>query len=260
MIKEAKIGLALVALFVGLIVLRLNFKSSSNVTHEAPEQKQEQANTTEQEHEAPSRSRPKTPIQKPEVIKKAEENFSFKVAENLPQEQKELKSLENMTRALYIFSSNDQRPESLVKKLNEAGLKPKVAQDFNEDTGKMIVVETDEALPGTRYFHAQYFEDENKKPFLQHMSFEFRPGEKSLQEAVGFVQKAFPESIGPARYCKDDFAMWSWGEMTAWCHKLDQQDIEEGGGPHRAYGPEDVGAIRCTIEQNPHPQEDICNG
>lgn len=267
MTKELKIGLAIAALSLGLVLFRSNFRPSSNVKNETTETVAEQSQPADQkadaephEHVAVEQVRPRVPPQKPEIISAAEKSFTFKVNEKLSQEQKEVEALNRYARALYIFSSNDQRPEALVKKLTEAGLKPLVVQDFNEVTGKMVVIRTDETLPGTRYFHAQYFEDENKQPFLQHMSFEFRPSEKSFDESVAAIQKQFPsQQLGQAHRCTDDFTAWEWGQMTVWCHKMSKEDIENTD-PTRAHGPEDVGTIRCAAEQNPHPQDDLCGG
>ena len=263
--KDAKIILSVAVICVGLVVWRFNVQTATkpaddSVAEEttsaiAPSASPQDADTSAQVSDAPTR--PKIPPQNKSVIEKAEKTFSFKVDKNLPQDKQELASLDRFAQALYLFSSTEQRPEFLVQKLNEAGLKPLVVQDFNDFTGKMIVVRTGETLPGTRYFHAQYFEDEDKKPFLQHMSFEYRPDEKSLDEAIDAVRKAFGKNVGPVQRCTKDFAAWEFGDMTAWCHQLGEEDIQSDD-PSRARSKEDIGAVKCAIEQNPHPQDELC--
>lgn len=264
--NEAKILLGVAALCIGLIVWRFNVQTNTQSNdHSVAEESTSAAASAESAptdesnakvSDAPTR--PKIPVQNKTVIEKTEKEFTFSVDKSLSQERQELASLDRYATALYLFSSNDQRPEFLVQKLNDAGLKPLVVQDFNEFTGKMIVVRTDETLPGTRYFHAQYFEDENKQPFLQHMSFEFRPGEKSHDEAIDAVRKAFGKNVGPVQRCTNDFAAWEYGEMTAWCHQLGEEDIKSAD-PSRARSKEDIGAVKCAIEQNPHPQDELCS-
>lgn len=262
--KEAKILLSVAALCVALIVWRFNVQTRSQLSDESVAEETSATSADKQADAAEANTpvsnaptRPKIPSQDKVTVGKIEKAFSFKINRDLPQEAQELESLDRYAKALYLFSSNDQRPEALVQKLTEAELKPLVLQDFNDVTGKMIVIRTEETLPGTRYFHAQYFEDEDKKPFLQHMSFEFRPGEKTLDQAIEAVRKAFPKSIGPVQRCTRDYGAWEYGEMTAWCHELGQIDIENDDA-NRARSKEDIGAVKCAIEQNPHPQDDLC--
>lgn len=264
--KEAKILISVAALCIGLVVWRFNVQTSSKPSDEsvaeetatsAAAHNEESEDKDSHSHVSDGRTRPKIPPQSKAVIEKTEKSFTFKVNKNLPEEKQELESLDRYAKALYLFSSNDQRPEFLVQKLTEAGLKPLVVQDFNEFTGKMIVIRTDETLPGTRYFHAQYFEDEDKKPFLQHMSFEYRPGEKSLDQAIDAIRKAFPKDIGPVQRCTRDYGAWEYGEMTAHCYALGERDIENEDAT-RARSKEDIGAVKCAIEQNPHPQDELC--
>lgn len=265
--KEAKILLGVAALCIGLVVWRFNVQTVNQnnqevAAEESPSAPQANPDASEKDEssvpvsDAPTR--PKVPPQNKQVLQNTEKSFTFAVNKNFPQDRQELQALDNYAKALYLFASNDQKPELLVQKLTEAGLKPLVVQDFNDVTGKMIVVRTEETLPGTRYFHAQYFEDENKQPFLQHMSFEFRPGEKSLDQAIAAVQKAFPKNIGPVQKCTRDYGAWEYGEMTAWCHELGEQDIQNDD-PNRARSKEDIGAVKCAIEQNPHPQDELCH-
>jgi hypothetical protein len=264
MSKEAKIIIGVVALCIGLVVWRFNVQTSSKSTEAVEEVTPAQPNSPATDDESQTTQvtsapvRPKIPAQDKAALQNTELSFSFKIPKDLPQEQQELQSLERYTKALYLFASGQQRPELLVQKLTEAGLKPLVVQDFNDLTGKMIVIKTEETLPGTRYFYAQYFEDENKQPFLQHMSFEFRPGEKSLDESVAYVRAAFPKNVGAPQFCTKNYAAWEYGEMTAYCHQLTKEDVERDDAI-RARSSEDIGAVKCAIEQNPHPQDDLCH-
>lgn len=265
MTKEAKIILSVALLCIGLVVWRYKVQTTSQpvtaeeaTSAEEPIAPLDAADTAREKKpvDAPL-ARPKAPPQNKAALQSLEKSFSFNVPKNVSQEEQEIASLGRYSKALYLFSSSEQRPEFLVKKLSDAGLKPLVVQDFNEFTGKMIVVRTDETLPGTRYFHAQYFEDENKQPFLQHMSFEFRPNEKSLDEAVTEIKKAFPPSLGEPQYCIKNYAAWEHGDYTVHCKRLTKEDIENDD-PNRARSEEDINAVKCSVEQNPHPHEELC--
>ena len=90
-------------------------------------------------------------------------------------------------KSLVILSSfmNEAAKENLpmtefVEELKELELKPVIMKSENEYTGALNIVRTKEALPGTRYVHAQYFEGENATSSLQHLSYEFRGGDGAV--------------------------------------------------------------------------------
>ena len=164
-------------------------------------------------------------------------------------------SLTRMAMALASFSSPKlQQPMTLVKDLDKAGLKPVVSQDFNEDTGKMLIMRTNEVMEGTRYFHAQYFEDENKKPFLQHMSFEVQPAPDAMDNATRAIEKAFGD-LGKPDTEKSDYRKWKTDNgYVVWIKKMGKEDLK--GDPYNAYTKDDVGTIRVAVEEDPHAHGD----
>ncbi len=163
-------------------------------------------------------------------------------------------ALTNYAGTLYEFSRKGANPKSLIQRLTQQGLKPEVAQDFNKETGKLLVVRTEETLPGTRYFHAQFFEDENKQPFLQHMSFEFRPGPESMKTAVDAVQEKFP-GLGRPESQSDGYVLWKTQDgYVVWVKKMSAQDLKHD--PFNAYAPEDVDTVRVVVEQDIHSNND----
>ena len=90
----------------------------------------------------------------------------------------ELASLNKMTQTILDFSNNSKRFEDLMFQLKNENQEPYISQDRNAFTGELTIVRTKSPLPGTRYFHAQYFSDENGEKFLQHMSFQSKPGDR----------------------------------------------------------------------------------
>ena len=156
-------------------------------------------------------------------------------------------SLKEMTDVLYLFSKPEQSLENLVNALAKRGLQPKVFPDSNPYTGNMYVIRTDQALKGTRYFHAQYFSGESEKPFVQHMSFQFRPGKKAMKEAVDMLHKSFP-GLGKPSSQEDNFLTWDWKDgYVVWVRRLDKNDIKDGH-EFNAYSEDDIGTIQVALE------------
>jgi hypothetical protein len=131
---------------------------------------------------------------------------------------------------------------------------PVVTQNFNPDTGKMLIVRTGEALPGTRYFHAQFFEDENKQPYLQHMSFEFRPGPDAMDKAVKAVESQFP-GLGKPSIKNADYIQWQTkNDYIVWVKRMSAEDLKDD--PFNAHTKADAGTIKAAVEQEVHDHED----
>jgi hypothetical protein len=265
---EAKYLLVVAVIFIGLVVWRLQDKPISVGFPESEQSTKSQDDHAGHDHsghshdhsqvnDSPIMKRPKETPLPAEKVKSLNASIDFRIPKNLSESERERRAMDAYAKAFYVFSHNEQKPETLVKKLAEAGLKPLVVQDFNDVTGKMIVIRTNETLPGTRYFHAQYFEDENKQAFLQHMSVEFKPAEDSLDKAVAALQAQYPGST--PRKCSDDFIAWESGARTVWCNQFRTKEDLEVDEPNRAYSyPEDINTTRCAVEINPHPQDDLC--
>lgn len=147
-----------------------------------------------------------------------------------------------------FLKSSALRPDmpSVLAHLQKLQTQPTYFQDSNPSTGSLYVIRTEKPLPGTRYFHAQYFSDENKKPFLQHMSFEIPPGKNSLQVAAQNVKSVFPNLNHP-EIQKEGFILWKWkGGYNVWIMRLTKDQLT--GDPFNAYTEQDEGTVRIAME------------
>lgn len=162
----------------------------------------------------------------------------------------EEQALAGFAEVLSSFKDSPIDYEPLVEQLNQWQLVPKVAKNSNPYTGEMAIIRTDKTLPGTRYFHAQYFSDENGENHLQHMSFEFRPGPAAFNQAIKTVSEKFGLK-GKPQYQKNDFASWNTDNgYIIWIKKMGPNDLE--GDPFNAYSKDDVGTIRVAVELEIH--------
>ncbi len=135
---------------------------------------------------------------------------------------------------------------SVLANLQKLQTQPTYFQDSNPSTGSLYVIRTEKPLPGTRYFHAQYFSDENKKPFLQHMSFEIPPGKDSLKVAAKNVKDVFPHLSSP-EIQKDGFILWKWKSgYNVWIMRLTKDQLS--GDPFNAYTDQDEGTVKIAME------------
>lgn len=167
---------------------------------------------------------------------------------------KEKASLEDMSKTLFQFTRPESRLGDLVQYLESSQQEPQVARNSNPDTGEMVIVRTRNPLPGTRYFHAQYFSDENQQSFVQHMSFEFKPSPTALNEAVETLQKNFPDLPAP-KTRNADFVQWSVpGGYVLWVKKMTAEELKDD--PFNAYTSDDVGTVRVAVEREIHGDGD----
>lgn len=161
----------------------------------------------------------------------------------------EIESLNLKLKTLAKYSiSGGGGIETLVSELREGGLTPQLRIDENPYTGKMSVVRTTNTIPGTRYFHAQFFENENGDDFLQHMSFEFRPGDNSL----AIVREMIPEIFGVDEvvHQTEKFISWRHDDYVVWVKKMELSDLQND--PFNAYTEADVGVVRVAVELEIH--------
>jgi hypothetical protein len=221
-----KYTFALVILVAALLVGRVFFlRSKSPLTTEA-----QTPAKTPVTHEEPPLNSPRKPLS-PTVMAGA------------------VASLKKMTTVLFQYTSAEERLEDLVDDLKSSGQDPFLVRDKNKHTGEMIIVRTKSPLPGTRYFHAQYFTDEAQHTFAQHMSFEFRPSPEAMNQAIQTVQEAFP-NLDPPTDESRDFIQWDLDHgYVVWIKRLGPADIQ--GNPFNSYSEDDIGSIRIAIELAP---------
>lgn len=144
-----------------------------------------------------------------------------------------------------------QSYDQLTARLEGLKLGPKALIDQNQYTGKMTIVRTAKALPGTRYLHAQFFSDVNEKPtILQHISFELRPGADSWKAARRLIEKQWHLQQKP-EVESADFVSWHVQGRSIWIKKLNVDEMKND--PFNSYDPKtDQGTIRIAIEAKIH--------
>lgn len=144
--------------------------------------------------------------------------------------------------------------QDLTRQLEQKGLRPEVRVDENPYTGRLNVVRTRSVLPGTRNFHAQYFDDVDGSEYIQHMSFEFRPSEQSFAAVEATLLNEFGSENMELSYQNEHFRSWRTGEgYILWMKQLQDSDIEDmKADPFNVYTMEDVGVIRVALELDIH--------
>lgn len=178
-----------------------------------------------------------------------------------PLSKEEVKSVKMMATAMVQYMDPKfGNPDLLKDAMTKAGFKPTVAKDFNPYTGKMIIVHCENPPPGTRCCHAQYFEDEHKKPFLQHMSFELRPSADGMNQAVAALNEAIrpqgKKPVGAPTKKSDTLAKWDLKDnFEATILKLENPD-DLKGDPFCAHEiPDDLGTYKVMVEMVPDKDE-----
>jgi hypothetical protein len=164
---------------------------------------------------------------------------------------REKASIDGYMNLFGIYSGKYQKqPDALLKQLGEIGLKPKSMVDKNPHTGGMLTIRTQNALAGTRYFHAQFQKDENNEVLLQHMSVEFRKSSETFDSVVKQVKAQFPKAKQKKSRNKQFAEFATEDGYNIWVKVLAREDLEND--PDNAYTPEDVGTVRFVVEQDIH--------
>ena len=162
----------------------------------------------------------------------------------------EAQSLETMGRTLGQVTQTSFTLKRLLEDLQKTGQQPLVAHDANPDTGEMLIVRTKSPLPGTRYFHAQYFTGDDGERFVQHMSFEYKPGPDAMAEAIAAVKNHFPNLSQPMVE-REDYVKWTLDrDYIVWVKKMTMDELKHD--PFNSYSTADNGTIRIAVELEVH--------
>lgn len=141
-----------------------------------------------------------------------------------------------------------------IQSLEDMELRPTQMINENTHTGRMSIVRTQNILPGTRYLHAQYFSDEgtSDKAYLQHVSFELRPGPDSFRMAKEIIAKQFKITSKPKNE-NENYISWNIdNKRLVWVKKMSKEDLKIKD-PYNSYDPaKDAGTIVVTIEEEIH--------
>jgi hypothetical protein len=174
-----------------------------------------------------------------------------------PLSKEEVKSVRTLVGTFFKYQRGKESLNKLIRELRMNGLEPVMARDFNPYTGKMLTIRTNEALTGTRYFHAQYFEDsdQNKEPFRQHLSFEVR----GTRDAMAVTRKIIEENLGkklgtPVGVRGDDWVEWKKDGDSIWIQRMGPEDLKND--PLNARTAADIGTLKVAIEQIPDEHHD----
>lgn len=171
-----------------------------------------------------------------------------------PEVSTEQRALNEMTGFLVESLRGHSSPQALLKELAQHGMKPLAAQNFNPQSGKMVMIRTQEALPGTRYFHAQFFEGTDKNPYLQHMSFEIKPGPEAMDMAIKTLRSQIAD-LGQPSAQADGYVLWKIPDgHIVWVKRLGAEDLKYD--PFNAYSSEDIGTVRVTAEIDIHAHDE----
>jgi hypothetical protein len=159
-------------------------------------------------------------------------------------------SLDQMSMILKQALTRGTKYEDVISLLQRSGQDPVVTRSSNSSTGELLIVRTKNPMPGTRYFHGQYFTDEQGERFVQHMSFEFRPGPNSMKEAVQAATQTF--GLSAPKEQKGDFVQWDLNDdYVLWIKQKGARDLQDN--PFNAYDTKtDVGTVQMTVEMKIH--------
>ena len=176
------------------------------------------------------------------------EDFEIKVVD-IPRDEAG-ESLLDLAEITSTFANREVDVEALKETLTKRGLEVVSTVDSNPYTGSLTVIRTNNSLPGTRYFHAQIFTDENNKDFVQHMSYEYRPSENAFAEAVAAAKKTFGlTKVADVR--KDGFYSWNTDDgYIIWVKRMEKEDLKND--PFNAYTDADIGTVRTAKELEIH--------
>lgn len=169
--------------------------------------------------------------------------------------EQEKQTLSTLTSILFEQSRQETSPAELVKRLEADGYQPVASRDDDDATGSMIVVQTKNALPGSRYFRAQFFSDEEGLYQPQHVSFELRPG-TPIKSVVTAMENQFGH-LGTPTFQNKEWMSWKLSDHrgTVWIKTVTQADIEEGDAI-KARSQEDKGTLWVAYERDLPGHED----
>ncbi len=174
-----------------------------------------------------------------------------RIATKLPAKSKSrhvaLQSLATMTSVMSEFGRNAHSMDDLVRFLDDSKSRPLVAKDVSPYVGEMDLIRTRSPLPGTRFFTAQYSGSGDER-VLSQMSFDLEASPTALSEATQSLREAFKVSGEPQMKSKDQVVFDLGNGYLASARKMTWDDLKDS--PTNAYGKNDVGTIRVTMQMD----------
>ncbi len=262
--NKSKVVLLLIVIAVAGATVLLRSNSDKSASHEAS-RAQEQAEDMGEKagadaHSEHSHSHAHSNVAHPDVkanqtkamtTQERERFIEESLAKINKNERESVLALASVMTEFTLDQGHGGMPE-LVKNLKAKKLNPYVMNDGNADTGSLSVVRTKSTLPGTRYFHAQIFKDDEGRDFIQHVSFEFKPGEYSFDAVKAALMKQANITSAPV-IDKEGFISWSVGPYSVWAKVQTQEDFKDD--VFNAHDKNDVGTIRAAFELEIHDHE-----
>lgn len=187
------------------------------------------------------------PLSIPSHFKKSEGSARLPAAN--PNQQNMQENMQNMVQILSHFSRPQASISDLVSHLEKSKQKPVVTRDANPSTGEMHIVRTLKPSLGTRYFHAQFFTNDDGSSFVQHMSVEFKSGPEAMTNTISAVQNSF--GLKAPKIQNAGYALWDLpNHQIVWVKSMTKEDLRDD--PFNAYSDSDIGTIRLAVEAEIH--------
>lgn len=202
--------------------------------------------------EESSQAKSKHEKNKNESIKHEKSEIDLRMQPSLT--DKEIESISIITKALGRTLSQKMNSTEFMKLLTDLKLKPKFMDQGSSALGSFISIRTNNTLDGTRYIHAQFTGEHKKADYLQHFSFQIRPGSDSFEQANKLLNQILPKNR-TIKESYNDYALYSTSDgYVAWVKIADIDDLRSN--KYNAYSPDDVGSIIVTVEQEIHGMDE----
>lgn len=152
------------------------------------------------------------------------------------------------------MASGEVDIQEVINELSDLGLTPSKVMDRNDFTGDMTIVRVGVNLPGTRYFHGQFFSNDNGAHELQHLSIDYAGGEESLAEVAKVLSQSLG-ILGTPEVSRDGYESYRVNnKYIFWAKVLTEEDFKDlKTHPYKAYEKKDIGrVIRIALEEEIH--------
>jgi hypothetical protein len=232
--------LPLLLLIAGFILLCKSYSEKTDESFQRPTLPRAQSKSTA----TSGRATETAGIPKPQTKPVSDSSSSPTV----PQKKQLHQSMIKMNSLLKKYTLTNHSLKEIIDRLDALKMAPVLYKDSNPYSGSMFILRTESPLPGTRYFHAQYFSDNKTEPYLQHMSFDIPPEKNGFQRSINAVKSTFGNLNKPT-IVKKDFIMWPWKKgYNLWIQRLNKDNLS--GDPFNAYDEKDVGTIKIAVEMD----------
>lgn len=225
---------------------RSSQNNSQHLTHESVSPEVRPAVEKKVIPEASKAAAVPTPLSQPKSGKIKKTAF-------IPRDKAE-EGLQRINTKINEIFTNKESPQELIQYFQEEKLEPEMSQTSNEYTGTMMMIRTQKSIPGVRYFHAQYMGDDPEHTFLQHFSYEFRPGPDSKERAIQSAEGTY--KLSNKKIHRDgDFITYDIGDEGKYELSIEKANWESlKDDPYNAHVKADVGTVITRIELKVHEE------